>query len=116
MWLSGKESTCQCRRQKRPGFNPWVGKIPWGRKWQSIPVFLPGKSLDRGAWRTTVHRFVESRTRLSTHRHTQGTDASPGISATIPGAGIPQKASRFPHPCLDTSRPKKQILEPENEQ
>ena len=26
------------------GFNPWVGKMPWRRKWQSIPVFLPGKS------------------------------------------------------------------------
>ena len=24
-------------------FNPWVEKIPWSRKWQSIPVFLPGK-------------------------------------------------------------------------
>ena len=27
-----------------PGFDPWVGKIPWGRKWQSTPVLLPGKS------------------------------------------------------------------------
>ena len=25
-------------------FDPWVGKIPWRRKWQPIPVFLPGKS------------------------------------------------------------------------
>ena len=25
-------------------FNPWVGKIPWRRKWQPTPVFLPGKS------------------------------------------------------------------------
>ena len=24
-------------------FDPWVGKIPWRRKWQSTPVFLPGK-------------------------------------------------------------------------
>ena len=42
-WLSGKESTCQCRRHRRCGFDPWVGKIPWGRKWQPTPVFLPGK-------------------------------------------------------------------------
>jgi len=28
----------------RPGFNPWVRKIPWRRKWQPTPVFLPGKS------------------------------------------------------------------------
>ena len=26
------------------GFNPWVGKIPWRRKWQPTPVLLPGKS------------------------------------------------------------------------
>jgi len=28
----------------RPRFDPWVGKIPWRRKWQSTPVLLPGKS------------------------------------------------------------------------
>ena len=36
------QSIClQCRR---PGFDPWVGKIPWRRKRQPTPVFLPGKS------------------------------------------------------------------------
>ena len=40
---AGKESSCQCRRHKRCGFDPWVRKIPWSRKWQPIPVFLPGK-------------------------------------------------------------------------
>ena len=40
-WLSGKESACQCGRH---GFGPWVGKIPWRRKWQFTPVFLPGES------------------------------------------------------------------------
>ena len=39
--LSGKESTCQYRR---PGFDPWIRKIPWRRKWQPTPVFLPGES------------------------------------------------------------------------
>ena len=29
---------------ERPGFDPWVRKIPWRRKWQPTPVFLPGKS------------------------------------------------------------------------
>ena len=43
-WLSGKEPACQSRRHKRCEFNPWVGKIPWSRKWQPTPVFLPGKS------------------------------------------------------------------------
>ena len=43
-WLSGKESACQCRRCWRWVFDPWVGKIPWSRKWQPTPVFLPGES------------------------------------------------------------------------
>ena len=37
----GKASACQCRRYR---FDLWVGKIPWKRKWQPAPVFLPGKS------------------------------------------------------------------------
>ena len=40
-WLSGKESACQCRRC---GFNPWVRKIPWRRKWQPTPVSLSGEA------------------------------------------------------------------------
>ena len=35
-----KESVCICRRS---GFNPWVRKIPWRRKWQPTPVSVPGK-------------------------------------------------------------------------
>ena len=50
--LSGKELTCQCRRR---GFNLWVGKIPWRRKWQLTPVLLLGNPMDRGAWWATVH-------------------------------------------------------------
>ena len=41
---SHKEPTCQCRRYKKHGFNPWVGKIPWRRMWQPTPVFFPGES------------------------------------------------------------------------
>ena len=43
-WLRGKESTCQWRRHRRHRFDPWVGKVPWRRKWQPISVFLPGIS------------------------------------------------------------------------
>ena len=39
--LSGKESSCQCRRC---GFDPWVRKIPCRRKWQPTLVVLPGES------------------------------------------------------------------------
>ena len=34
----GKEPACQCRRPKRHGVNPWVGKIPWRRAQQPTPV------------------------------------------------------------------------------
>ena len=40
---SGKEFTCQFRRHKKCGFDPWVRNIPWSRKWQPTPVFLPRK-------------------------------------------------------------------------
>ena len=33
-----------CLQYGRPGFDPWFGKMPWRRKWQSTPVLLPGKS------------------------------------------------------------------------
>ena len=43
-WLSGKKSACQGKSPRRHGFDPWVGKIPWRRKWKPTLVFLPGKS------------------------------------------------------------------------
>ena len=38
---SDEESTCQCRRRR---YDPWGGKNPWRRAWQSTLVFLPGGS------------------------------------------------------------------------
>ena len=34
----------QCRSLRRHRFNPWVGKMPWRRRWQPSPAFLPGES------------------------------------------------------------------------
>ena len=39
-----KNLSANCRRPKRHGFDPWVGKIPWRRAWQPTPVYLPGES------------------------------------------------------------------------
>ena len=63
---AGKEPTCQGRRCKRHKFNPWVRKIPWRRKWQPAPVFLP---VDRGARQVTVHEVPKNQTRLSACTH-----------------------------------------------
>ena len=58
---SGKERVCQWGRQNRPGFNPWVGKIPpgggHGNPLQYSCLENPG---DRGAWRAAVHRVAKS--------------------------------------------------------
>ena len=44
-----KNSACQCRRCERLRFDPWVGKIPWRREWQTAPIFLPGESHGQGS-------------------------------------------------------------------
>ena len=49
----------------RPWFSPWVGKIPWRRKWRSTPVFLPGKSHRQRSLVGWVHGVAKSRTLLS---------------------------------------------------
>ena len=58
---SGQSICLQCRR---PGFIPWVGKIPWRRKWQSTPVFLPGESHGQRSL-AGYSPWGHSRTRLS---------------------------------------------------
>ena len=46
--------------------DPWVGKIPWRRKWQPSPVFLPGES----SW-IEEPRITKSRTQLSDYTHSK---------------------------------------------
>ena len=40
----GIEHSCQCRKHKRHGFDPWVRRIPWRRAWHPTPGFLSGES------------------------------------------------------------------------
>ena len=44
LWLSSKDSACQCKRCRRLMFDSWVRKIRWKRKWQPTPVFFSRKS------------------------------------------------------------------------
>ena len=64
---SGKEPACQCRRCKRCGFNPWVGKIARRRAQQPTPVFLPGESHGQ---RSLVSYSLESHQESTSHAHT----------------------------------------------
>ena len=59
----------QCRR---PGFNPWVRKIPWRRKWQPTPVPLPGKLHGQRSlvgYSPWGHRESDTTERLHFHFH-----------------------------------------------
>ena len=63
-----------CLQCGRPGFDLWVRKIPWRRKWQPTPVFLPGES---HGWRSLVgysprgRKESDTTERLHFHFHFQ---------------------------------------------
>ena len=66
---SDKEPTCHCRRR---GFDPWVGKMPWKRKWHLTAVFLPGKCHgQRGlvGYSPWGHKELDTTEQLSTIQH-----------------------------------------------
>ena len=90
---SPSPSTWQCWRQKRWEFHPWVGKIPWERKWQSTPVFLPEKS---HGWRRLLGcspwGCEESDTTKRLHFHFS-------LSCVEEGNGNPLQC-----PCLENPR------------
>ena len=44
------------------GFDSWVGKISWRRKWQPTPVFLPEDSQGSGDCWAAVHRVAKNQT------------------------------------------------------
>ena len=69
--LSGKKFSCQCRRCKRCGFDPKVGKILWRRKWQPAPLFLPRKFRGQRSLATIVHGVTKNQTGLSNWAWTQ---------------------------------------------
>ena len=104
-----------CLQCGRPGFDPWVGKIPWRRKWQPTPVFLPGES-HGGAWRATVHGVAKSRTRLSDFTftfHFQIWMATNLNSRVFPqGLGLPHASSRHATAAVSTGGDRGLLLTP----
>ena len=84
-WLSGKEFSCQ----HSPGdarFNPRVKKIPWRRKWQPSPVFLPGES---HGWRNLVGYSPQGRKESDMTEQLHFTSFSPFCSCrqSFPASG-----------------------------
>ena len=60
----------QSRSCRRHRFDPWVRKIPWRRKWQPTPVFLPGKS--HGQRSLAVHGITKE-LNITEHTHIRRT-------------------------------------------
>ena len=71
-WLSGKESSCQCRRGR---FNPWVRKIPEEGNGNPLQSSCLENSMDRGVQGATVHGVAKSRTQLTMHTQKKGKGA-----------------------------------------
>ena len=79
---SGKEPACHCRRCRRRGFDPWVGKIPWRRAWQPTPVFLPGElhgQRSLAGYSPWDHEELDM-----TERKRDGHITNPAASASLP--------------------------------
>ena len=72
-WLKWERTCPKCMRA---GFDPWVGKIPCRRKWQTAPVFLPGKCHGQRSLAGYIPWVTDSRTQLSVqiHTHTHSID------------------------------------------
>ena len=67
--LIGKESACKC---KRHGFDPWIRKIPWSRKWQPAPAFWPGefhRQRSLAGYILWGHKELGTTEELNTHTH-----------------------------------------------
>ena len=64
------------RRRRRHRCSPWVRKIPWRRKWQPTPVFLPGEShgqrslVGYSPWITKSWTWLIKHTYTHIHTHT----------------------------------------------
>ena len=84
-WLRGEEFTCYCRVCGRHRFDPWGGRIPWRRKWQPTPVFLPGKSHgQRGLAGCRPQGFKELDTAEGLSTHSQALSCCTLVSCCIP--------------------------------
>ena len=92
-WLSGKDSACQSRRHR---FNPWVGKIPWRRKWQPTPILAwrfpwteePGRLPSMGSQRVERDRALthtyKGIFKVSMHQMSAELIISPFLSSSLP--------------------------------
>ena len=86
---SGSDGKKICLQCKRPGFDPWVGKIPWRRKWLPAPVSCLENSMDRGACQAVCsswsHKELDTTKRLTLNTNlTECVYVSPNLPIFLP--------------------------------
>ena len=65
-WLSGKESTCECRRPESVGSIPGLGTSPGEGNGNPLQYSCLGNPMDKEAWRATVPEVTRVRHDLAT--------------------------------------------------
>ena len=89
---SDKESACQYRKTWRCRFDPWVRKIPWRKKRQPTPVFLPGKSHQKSLVDYNPQGQKESDMTEETKHSYTGTVAEKVLETAKPACPFPASA------------------------
>ena len=79
-----KEFTCQYQRCRRYRFDLWVRKIPWRRKWESTPIFLPGKSHGQRSMAGYSLRVTSAGNNLCVCAHTRAHTHTLSLSLSLP--------------------------------
>ena len=97
-----KESARQRRRHKRCRFDPWIQKIPWRRKWQPTPIFLPGEPQGQRRLWTAVYGVTQSRTQLNTQLHllTIRREDCPWPPVSQPLFSLPCRGASWTYRCV----------------
>ena len=63
--IAGRLFTIWACQSRRPGFNPWVRKIPWRREWRPTPVFSPGELHGQRSLAVVVHEVAKMDTKVN---------------------------------------------------
>ena len=87
-WQHGKESTCQWRRCKRLGFDPWVGKIIWSQQQSGDPVAQLGERNIKPASRRDPPSKLPSWNWNPKWPHPQKSGSSLGLTVNLVHVGM----------------------------
>ena len=84
----GNEPACQCRKHKRCGFDPWLGKMPWRRGWQPLSSILAWRipqTEELAGYSPQVAKTWTRMKQLSMHIRAFPTPDPPGDSRVLCG-------------------------------